>query len=55
MAGSKNMENPIFITKADEYVFAQGNHYEIYEKLGAHKTIVDGVEAVFCAAFLISV
>lgn len=50
MAGSK-MENPLFITKADEYVFAQGNHYEIYEKLGAHKTVVDGVEGVYFAVW----
>lgn len=25
-----------YITAADRYVFGQGNHYEIYEKLGAH-------------------
>ena len=51
MVGSKNMNNPIFITQADEYVFAQGNHYEIYEKLGAHKTVVDGVEGVYFAVW----
>ncbi len=51
MVGSKNVENPVFITQADEYVFAQGNHYEIYEKLGAHKTVVDGVEGVYFAVW----
>lgn len=51
MAGNKNIENPIFITKADEYVFAQGNHYEIYEKMGAHKTVVNGVEGVYFAVW----
>ena len=51
MVGSKNIENPVFITQADEYVFAQGNHYEIYEKLGAHKTVVDGVEGVYFAVW----
>ena len=51
MADSKNMSHPIFITQADEYVFAQGNHYEIYEKLGAHKAVVDGVEGVYFAVW----
>lgn len=51
MVGSKNIENPVFITQADEYVFAQGNHYEIYEKLGAHKTVVDGVDGVYFAVW----
>ena len=51
MAGNKTMENPIFITKADEYVFAQGNHYEIYEKMGAHKAVVNGVEGVYFAVW----
>ncbi len=51
MAVSYQAENPIFITEADEYVFGQGNHYEIYEKLGAHKTVVDGVEGVYFAVW----
>ena len=25
-----------FITELDRYLFGQGTHYEIYEKLGAH-------------------
>ena len=32
MANSKKQENPILITQTDEYIFAQGNHYEIYNK-----------------------
>ena len=51
MADSNQVKNPIFITEADEYVFGQGNHYEIYEKLGAHKTVVDGVEGVYFAVW----
>ena len=43
--------NPIYITEADQYVFAQGSHYEIYDKLGAHKTVVDGVEGVYFAVW----
>ena len=25
------------ISELDQYLFGQGNHYEIYKKLGAHK------------------
>ena len=28
----------------DVYLLAEGNHYRLYEKLGAHPTIMDGVE-----------
>ena len=49
---AKNNEvNPLFITEADQYVFAQGCHYEIYEKMGAHKNVVDGVEGVYFAVW----
>lgn len=48
----KNSEiNPLFITEADQYVFAQGSHYEIFNKMGAHKTVVDGVEGVYFAVW----
>jgi len=48
----KNNEiNPLFITEADQYVFAQGSHYEIFDKMGAHKTVVDGVEGVYFAVW----
>ena len=29
-------EKPYEIGELDQYLFGQGNHYEIYEKLGAH-------------------
>ena len=49
---TKEMEvNPLFITEADQYVFAQGSHYEIFDKMGAHKTVVDGVEGVYFAVW----
>ena len=49
---TKNNEiNPLFITEADQYVFAQGSHYEIFNKMGAHKTVVDGVEGVYFAVW----
>ena len=31
------------ITDYDTYLFAQGNHYEIFDKLGAHVETIDGV------------
>lgn len=49
---AKNKEvNPLYITEADQYVFAQGCHYEIYNKMGAHKTVEDGVEGVYFAVW----
>ena len=37
----------VFISEADQYLFAQGSHYDIYKKLGAHLSVEDGVEGVF--------
>ncbi|MCD7778096.1 MAG: 1,4-alpha-glucan branching enzyme, partial [Clostridiales bacterium] len=34
------------ISEYDCFLFAQGNHYEIYKKLGANVATVDGVEGV---------
>ena len=37
MAPSKKKEiGTGFITETDRYLFGEGTHYEIYEKLGAH-------------------
>lgn len=41
-----NTDTTVFISDADQYVFGQGTHYEIYKKLGAHfckKGTKDGV------------
>ncbi|MDE7029137.1 MAG: 1,4-alpha-glucan branching protein GlgB [Lachnospiraceae bacterium] len=41
-----NTDTTVFISDADQYVFGQGTHYEIYKKLGAHfckKGTEDGV------------
>ena len=35
----------------DEYLFAQGNHREIYKKLGAHITEINGVKGVAFAVW----
>ncbi len=40
-----------FITEADQYVFGEGNHYEIYNKLGAHLVEVDGKKGVYFAVW----
>ena len=34
VAKTKKAEK-VFISEADEYLFAQGTHYDIYKKLGA--------------------
>jgi 1,4-alpha-glucan branching enzyme len=34
------------ISEMDIYLFNQGTHYNIYEKLGANPTVIDGVEGV---------
>ena len=34
-------------TELDIYLFGQGTHYDIYNKLGAHKAVVDGVEGFY--------
>ena len=40
-----------FITKDDCYLFGEGTHYEIYEKLGAHVTEIDGVKGTYFAVW----
>ena len=44
-------ENKVFISEADQYLFAQGTHYDIYEKLGAHPSVEDGVKGMFFAVW----
>ena len=39
------------ITEADAYLFAQGTHYEIYEKMGAHVAEIDGQKGVYFAVW----
>ena len=56
MAAKKKTENkPIEMTCKvsdwDQYLFGQGNHYEIYKKLGAHLTEKDGVAGTYFAVW----
>ena len=46
------MGNKNVITKDDCYLFGKGTHYEIYEKLGAHVTTIDGVKGTYFACLL---
>jgi 1,4-alpha-glucan branching enzyme len=34
------------LSDLDLHLFGEGNHYEIYDKLGAHVTVVDGVSGI---------
>ncbi len=43
----KKTENEVFISEADQYLFAQGTHYDIYKKLGAHLSVQDGEKGMF--------
>ncbi len=40
-----------FFSDMDKYLFAEGNHERIYEKLGAHITEIDGVTGVHFAVW----
>lgn len=39
------------ITEFDRYLFAEGKHYDIYEKLGAHPMTINGVEGTYFAVW----
>ena len=39
------------MSELDQYLFGQGNHYDIYKKLGAHPAIKDGKEGVWFAVW----
>ncbi len=41
------MKEKVFISEADQYLFAQGTHYEIYKKLGAHVSYEDNQKGMF--------
>ena len=41
----------VFISEADEYLFAQGTHYDIYKKLGAHPSVERGKKGTYFAVW----
>ena len=40
-----------YISELDRYLFAEGNHYEIYKKLGAHPMNYEGVWGTYFAVW----
>ncbi len=46
-----NQDTTVFISDADQYVFGQGTHYEIYKKLGAHFCKKGKKDGVFFAVW----
>ncbi|GLV60942.1 1,4-alpha-glucan branching enzyme GlgB [Dictyobacter sp. S3.2.2.5] len=43
---SQTGEAPSIFSEFDLYLFGQGKHFRLYEKMGAHPRVVDGVEGV---------
>jgi len=39
------------LSSDDLYLFAEGNHYQIFEKLGAHPMTIDGVDGTYFAVW----
>ncbi len=39
------------VTDVDRYLFGEGKHYQIYEKLGAHPMTIDGVKGTYFAVW----
>ena len=42
---------PSLLTDLDLYLFAEGTHYRLYEKLGAHYISQEGVEGLYFAVW----
>lgn len=51
MAGRKKQIGIGFITEVDRYLYGNGTHYEIYEKLGAHPKNYKGKEGMYFAVW----
>ncbi len=51
MAKTEKTPEKVFISEADQYLFAQGTHYDIYKKLGAHLSVEDGKKGMMFAVW----
>lgn len=51
MARSKKEAGTGFVTKMDRYLYGEGTHYEIYEKLGAHPKNYKGKDGMYFAVW----
>ena len=45
------MGNKYEFTKMDQYYFGHATHYDLYQKLGAHPTVIDGQEGTYFAVW----
>jgi 1,4-alpha-glucan branching enzyme len=48
---SRTLARPTLLTKEDLYLFNEGSHYRLYDKLGAHPMTVDGVAGTYFAVW----
>ena len=48
---AKKRKKPYEVGELDQYLFGQGNHYEIYKKLGAHLVRKGKTEGVYFAVW----
>lgn len=51
MGKTANVPGTVFISETDQYLFAQGTHYDIYKKLGAHLSEENGKKGVMFAVW----
>ncbi len=53
MSDEKVLSNPAFngslFTEHDIYLFKQGNHFQLYDKFGAHQVVCDGLQGTYFA------
>lgn len=47
----KTKVEKVFISQDDEYLFAQGTHYDIYKKLGAHPSVENDEKGMYFAVW----
>ncbi len=47
----ENEQGQVFISEQDQYMFGKGVHYQIYEKLGAHPSVENGISGFYFAVW----
>jgi 1,4-alpha-glucan branching enzyme len=51
MIGNNNYKNFNQFSEYDIYLFKNGNHFRLYEKMGAHRRKIDGEEGIYFAVW----
>ena len=51
MIGNNNYKNFNQFSEYDIYLFRNGNHFRLYEKMGAHRRKIDGEEGIYFAVW----